>query len=77
MTTQPATEVISVCETIGDSLFYVLYDREPRLPIEVKLLPKEYEGVSTSVLEHRKRIVNKWNWHRVWLRRIFNVLSRR
>ena len=38
----------------------MLYGRlEPRLPIDVKLLPKESEYLTSSVLEHRKRIVEK------------------
>ena len=35
--------------------FFLLYGRECRLPIDVKLLPPS--DLSTSVLEHRKRIV--------------------
>ena len=49
--------ITSVCDAIGDSSFYVLYGREPRLPIDVKLLLKESEDLTMSVVEHRKRIV--------------------
>ena len=48
-----------VCEAIDDRPFYVLYGREPRLPTDVKLLPKEYKYLTTCVFEHRKRIVKK------------------
>ena len=49
----------SICEEIGDSPFYVLYGQEPRLPVDVKLLPKESEDLSSSVFEHRKSVVEK------------------
>lgn len=49
----------SICEAIDDSSFCVLYCREPRLPIDVKLSPRESEDLSSSVFEHRKRIVEK------------------
>ena len=42
----------SFCEAIGDSPFYILYGHEPLLPIDVKLLLKESEGLTSSVLEH-------------------------
>ena len=48
----------SVLDAIGDSPFYVLYGREPRLPIKVKYLPPESDDLST-ILDYRKRVVEK------------------
>ncbi|KAK2562500.1 hypothetical protein P5673_014165 [Acropora cervicornis] len=44
---------------IGDYPFYCLYGHEPRLPVDVKFLPPAADDLSTSVLDHRKRIVEK------------------
>ena len=49
----------SISEAIGNSQFYCLYGREPSLPVDVKFLPPAADDLSTSVLDHRKRIVEK------------------
>ena len=51
------THRTSVSEAIGDFPLYSLYGREPCLPVDVKFLPPATDDISTSVLDHRKRIV--------------------
>eukprot|EP00794_Sanderia_malayensis_P004017 gene4017-4563_t len=47
---------VSPNATTGESPFYLLYDREPRLPIDTALLMQDM-NLSSSVAEHRERIV--------------------
>ena len=51
----------SISEAIDDSPFYCLYGREPRLHADVKFLPPAADDFSTSVLDHRKRVVERKN----------------
>ena len=43
---------------LGNFLFTIL-GREPRLPIDVKYLPPVAGDLGTSVLDYRKRVVDK------------------
>ena len=51
----------SISEVIGDPPFncVYIYGRKPRLPVDVKFLPPAACDLATSVLDHRKRIVEK------------------
>ena len=53
------THRTSISEIIGDSPIYYLYGREPRLPVAVKFLLPAADDLLTSVLDHRKRNVEK------------------
>ena len=40
-------------------LLFTIFGREPRLPIDVKYLARVADDWGTSVLDHRKRVVEK------------------
>ena len=57
---------VSPHATTHESPFYLLYGREPRLPIDASLILPSTAKLSSSVAEHRARIVeNLENAHRI------------
>jgi len=47
----------SLSETMGESPFYLLYEREPLLPMDISLSPPT--DAASSIAEHRRRIVKQ------------------